>query len=254
MPDVRHRERGRQRREALLRAALDVIGARGVRGTTHRAVAEAAGMPVATTTYYFSSLDDLLESALRLFVDDEIARLRRLGEALGGAEGTVGEVVEAVARELVRVKAHATPHAVAQFELYVEASRRPALRDAVAGCLAAYRELAEGLLRAAGCPDAEVLAPVVVALTDGLGIHDVAVGEPGREARTVDGLRRLLRASGVDLAARYPVVPAPGEDDPRAVGLEDGLVVLGTGAVDDLDEHQVAHAGPGGVASRALEH
>src|ERR1700754_5144638 len=76
------RARGERRRRELLEAALVVIDERGVQATPHRAVAEAAGVPLATTTYYFESLDHLLEEALLLFVSEEATRLRALAEQL----------------------------------------------------------------------------------------------------------------------------------------------------------------------------
>ena len=48
------------RREQILEAALRVIGRSGRQAVTHRAVAEEAGVPLGSTTYYFDSRDDLL--------------------------------------------------------------------------------------------------------------------------------------------------------------------------------------------------
>lgn len=205
------RERGRRRREHVLRAALVVISERGVHATTHRAVAEAAEVPVATTTYYFASLDELLEQALLLFVEDELARIETVGAGLQRLSGSADEIIRAVAAELSRDRSTA----VAQFELYVESSRRPALRAVVDRCLGAYRALAEGLLAAAGCRDVDVAAPLVVALLDGLGIHDVAIDDPRREERIVEGLRRIVVAFLMDDVERAAwdarlAAPAPG--------------------------------------------
>ncbi len=202
--DVRRRARGRERRALLLRAAREVIAERGVGATTHRAIAEAAGVPPATTTYYFATLDELLEDALRAFVAEEVARLEGLGTRVAAMDGGADEVIRAVAAEVVAFKREDDATGAAQFDLYVEAARRPALRAVVAESLAAYRALAVRLLRAVGCPpgEAEIAAPLVVALMDGLGIHDLAVPEPGREERLAEGLRRLVSAFGVDVAAR----------------------------------------------------
>ena len=195
MADRVHRARGRRRREELLRAALRVIDERGVGGATHRAIAQEAGVPVATTTYYFASIDELLEAALELFVEDEIGRLEAVASRVGTHEGTTGELVSAVADEIAVA---CTP---AQFELYVEARRRPALAAVVSRSLAAYRALAEGLLRQVGCPEPERAAPLVVALLDGLGVQHVAVGDERRRERIEDGLVALLAGFG----ARAPV-------------------------------------------------
>ena len=52
------------RRDRLIDVAIDVIADRGVAGATHRAVAEAADVPLGSTTYYFSTLDDLHREAI----------------------------------------------------------------------------------------------------------------------------------------------------------------------------------------------
>ena len=186
MPDRVHRARGRRRREVLLRAALEVIAERGVGGTTHRAVAQVADVPVATTTYYFSSLDELLEAALELYVEDEVARVQAVSTRVLELEGTPQEIIAAVAEDLAI--ARSTP----QFELYVEAARRPALRPAVVRSIAAYRSLAEDVLRRVGARDPERAAPFVVALTDGLAVQDAAVGEPRDPERIGAALAALL--------------------------------------------------------------
>ncbi|MFI5426371.1 TetR/AcrR family transcriptional regulator [Aeromicrobium sp. UC242_57] len=56
-------ERSRARREALLDAAIDLFAEGGSRAITHRAVAARAGLPSATTTYYFESIDELIRAA-----------------------------------------------------------------------------------------------------------------------------------------------------------------------------------------------
>jgi DNA-binding transcriptional regulator YbjK len=182
-----HSPRGRRRREALLRAALRVIAERGIAGTTHRAVAAAAGVPLATTTYYFSSLDELLEAALERYVEDEIARLEEVARRVLAHDGTVDEAIAAVAAEL------AAGDGTAQLELYVEATRRPGLQPVVERAQLAYRRLAADLLRHVGCPEADRLAPYVVAILDGLGLHHLARRPTDREAQVAEALRALLR-------------------------------------------------------------
>jgi TetR/AcrR family transcriptional regulator, regulator of biofilm formation and stress response len=103
--------RGERRRRAILQAALRVISEHGVDAVSHRAVAEEAGVPLASTTYYFESLDELLEGALRLFVEEEAARITALTERLEGQDLPVLEIARLFRNEL-------EPD-VAQFELYV---------------------------------------------------------------------------------------------------------------------------------------
>ena len=169
----RRQPRGERRRSAILAAALRVIAERGVAATTHRAVAEVAGVPTSTTTYYFKSLDELLDEALLLFVREEAERLRAVAAQLEGQPVAPAEVAHVLVDEL---RAGRSKEDVAQFELYLEASRRPSLREAARASLDVYAEIAESALRAAGSPRPEEGARVFVALIDGLGMHRIASG------------------------------------------------------------------------------
>ncbi len=60
-----HLPSAEQRRLAILDATLRVMGAGGVDAVTHRKVAEAANVPLGSTTYYFDSRDDLIRQACR---------------------------------------------------------------------------------------------------------------------------------------------------------------------------------------------
>lgn len=159
-------ERGEKRRRAILEAALRVISARGVHAVSHRTVAEEAGVPLAATTYYFKSLDELLEGALRLFVDEEATRLTALTERLEGQDLTPREIAGLFRSEL-------GPD-VAQFELYVEAARRPRLREVARQSIEMYAALAAAALRTAGLTEPAIDPRAFVALFDGYGLHGVA--------------------------------------------------------------------------------
>lgn len=158
--------RGERRRRAILDAALRLISKLGVEGVSHRAVAEEAGVPLAATTYYFKSLDELLEGALRLFVDEEAERLTVLAERLQGKELPPLEIARLFRSEL-------EPD-VAQFELYVEAARRPALREVARRSIEMYATVAAAALRAAGIAEPAINPRAFVALFDGYGLHRIA--------------------------------------------------------------------------------
>ena len=66
---------------------------------------------------------------------------------------------------------------VAHFELYLEASRRPRLREVARRCLDLYEAAAESALRAAGAEHPEAYARPFVALFDGYGLHRIAGGD-----------------------------------------------------------------------------
>jgi TetR/AcrR family transcriptional regulator, regulator of biofilm formation and stress response len=179
--------RGHERVEQILRATLVVIARDGVANVTHRTVAEAAGVPLGSLTYYFASKQELLREALRLHVREDAGRLRELAGALldSGASG------EQVVAAFIAQFEGGHPD-VAQFELYLEASRDPQLHDVAAESLAAYQEVAELALRAAGVPDPAASAGMVVATIDGIGLQQAAAADQAPELRTV--LPLLLRA------------------------------------------------------------
>ena len=158
--------RGERRRRAILEAALQVISERGVDAVSHRSVADEAGVPLAATTYYFESLDELLEVALRLFVDEEAARLTALVARLDGRELPAPEIARLFRAEL-------EPD-VAQFELYVEAARRPRLREVARRSIELYAAVAAAALRTAGVREPAIEPRAFVALFDGYGLHRVA--------------------------------------------------------------------------------
>ena len=57
-------------RERILRAALEIISRKGVDKVTHRAVANLASVSPGTTTYHFTTREDLVRQAFALYIDD----------------------------------------------------------------------------------------------------------------------------------------------------------------------------------------
>ena len=66
---ITHRADGEARRVAILEATLRLIIREGVRGVRHRAVATEAQVPLASTTYYFKDIKDLISDALTYFAE-----------------------------------------------------------------------------------------------------------------------------------------------------------------------------------------
>jgi DNA-binding transcriptional regulator YbjK len=180
--------RGEERIDQILRATLEVIRREGLGAVTHRTIADESGVPLGSLTYYFATKQDLLRSALRLFVTEDVARLRVTAEELLAAGATGEQVVTRFAEVLES----AETGGIAQFDLYLEASRDPVLRETAVESLRAYEEVAELGLRAAGVPDPAGAAHVVVATIDGLGLHRLAAGDDAPDVGAT--LMRLLRA------------------------------------------------------------
>ncbi|MEV0387989.1 TetR family transcriptional regulator [Nonomuraea sp. NPDC050643] len=68
--------RGRRRRTTLLTAAVDLLTEGGFAAVTHRAVAQRAHLPLAATTYYFTSRDQLLAEAFAQLIETELTTTR----------------------------------------------------------------------------------------------------------------------------------------------------------------------------------
>ncbi|MEW6473584.1 MAG: TetR family transcriptional regulator [Actinomycetota bacterium] len=184
-------DRSRRRREALLRAAIELLGETGAKSVTHRAVAERAGLPLASTTYYFRSVHELVEEALQLHVAERVAELQgRAALALEAGGASPADIAQRLAEVLV---AAPTPILVAQYQMYLEAGRNPALQPAVADALAAFEGLAAGVLGALGARDPHGAAEAFVALLDGFALHRLArPRDPDREAAALFAAMRAL--------------------------------------------------------------
>jgi DNA-binding transcriptional regulator YbjK len=130
------RVRGQVRRTELLTATLAVIERDGIAGVSHRAVAGEAGVSVASTTYHFATLDDLLVAALTWAAEDLAAELQEMATELGARPA------DELARLIEHCLVYRRGRTLAEYELYLLAARRPALREAAAAWLEPLTEIA----------------------------------------------------------------------------------------------------------------
>jgi len=180
------------RREQILEAALRVIGRSGRQAVTHRAVAEEAGVPLGSTTYYFESRDDLLRQALEHVAASEVERYAALGEDLRTVKSP-RELADRLIDELVAAARDRIAY-IAEYEIWLEAGRRPELREAATSwCDAEQRSVALAM-EALGSSDPATDASLVVAAIDGLGERVLArEDDPARAAKEFrPELRRLI--------------------------------------------------------------
>jgi TetR/AcrR family transcriptional regulator, regulator of biofilm formation and stress response len=170
-------------------AATEIIAEAGVKAVSHRTVAKRAGVPLAATTYYFSSIQHLTEEALRRHVDARVAELTRITEQAGQGSRTIEQVALRFADALVDRDRHSV---IAQYEVYLEAARTPGLRPAVAEALDAFRALAETSLRVLGAERPAEGAAAFIALIDGFELHCAA--RPGNPTADAAALFEAMRA------------------------------------------------------------
>jgi DNA-binding transcriptional regulator YbjK len=123
--------KGERRRYALVSAAAELLCEGGFEAVRHRAVARRAGLPLASTTYYFSSLDDLIANAVAHIGLLEVAQLRAEVATLPRRRRGPETIADLLVDLLVGSESgpHLTEQLISRYERYIACARQPALRD-----------------------------------------------------------------------------------------------------------------------------
>ncbi|MEU6349565.1 TetR family transcriptional regulator C-terminal domain-containing protein [Streptomyces sp. NPDC047072] len=191
-----------ERREELLRAAIEQIEARGVAAVRIADVASALGVSNALVLYHFSTKDKLVAAAFTYAAEGDLAHLGKL----------LGRRTTALRRLRSAVRWYAPTGQAKGWRLWIEgwavslrdAGLQEVTRDLDRRWKSALTEvLAEGV--AAGefrCPDPEATALRLTALLDGLAVQ--LTSYPGAVSRSraqewVD--EALARELGVERAS-----------------------------------------------------
>jgi TetR/AcrR family transcriptional regulator, regulator of biofilm formation and stress response len=160
--------------------ALDVIAERGVAGATHRAIATAADVPLGSTSYHFSSIDELVAAAFTLHAEHVATELeRRLDGAQDGAAA-----LDALTRHVTEDLLGSQRALVLAVELYLAAARRPDLREITEAWMRRSRRTLEQHFD-------PVTARELDALVEGLVLHQALSTDPMTPEQVHHALRRL---------------------------------------------------------------
>ncbi|MFC7264484.1 TetR/AcrR family transcriptional regulator [Streptomyces lutosisoli] len=170
-----------ERRQRIIDAAIRVVGAKGLAGLSHRSVAAEADVPLGSTTYHFKTLDELMVAALRQ-ANEGFAKVIA---ARGGLEDPRTDLAEELAGWMGEWLAGDRTGVELEYELYLAALRRPALRP-VADQWA--RDLAEQLSRRTD----QVTARALVALMDGICLQVLLTDVSYDEEYAREALSRLI--------------------------------------------------------------
>ncbi|MFN8100368.1 MAG: TetR family transcriptional regulator [Mycobacterium sp.] len=157
--------KGERRRCALVSAAAELLGEGGFEAVRHRAVARRAGLPLASTTYYFSSLDELIAAAVEYIGLAEAAQMRHRVSSLSrrrrGAESTADILVGL----LLDDTGVGTEHLISRYERYIACARQPALRDIQRRVLQQRTDaVGEAVERSGRCVRTDLLSALVCAV------------------------------------------------------------------------------------------
>ncbi|KJY42082.1 TetR family transcriptional regulator [Streptomyces sp. NRRL B-1568] len=182
------------RAQLIADTALALLAERGLRGLTHRAVDEAAGLPPGSTSNRARTRLALLEAAVRRLAvrEAEVLSLPGMPDPVDGPEA----LAQVIGRALHRSLTGQRELLVARYELALEASRRPELRAAYDAAGRGFREMLVAMMTAAGSTAPERHALSLLAWCEGL-MFSCAAGSYHAEvpgpAELGEGAAELLR-------------------------------------------------------------
>lgn len=171
-----------ERRARISDAALDVIAEHGVAGTTHRKIAAAAGVPLGSLTYHYSTLDELLGEAFTKLADRTADGFEAAMAQVGNQDEARDAVVSLITGELLN-----DPRTmVLSYELYALAVRRPELRRVTHAWMARSRA-------AIGRFFDPATTLMLDALIEGLSMHRALSLDPMPRRTVEEAVERIVR-------------------------------------------------------------
>ncbi|TXS46112.1 TetR/AcrR family transcriptional regulator [Streptomyces sp. uw30] len=203
------RTTGASRADLVADTALALLAERGMRGLTHRAVDEAAGLPQGSTSNVARTRQALLELTVRRLAEREarVLALEELPDPRGGLDSLVDGLALATHRALTRHR----ELTLARYELALEATRRPELRAYFDATGARFRDRLTALVTAMGSTAPARHALSLVAWADGLMFSCVA-GSYSAQVPSLAEVRAGLRELLVGMfSGDSPPAKTPGE-------------------------------------------
>ncbi|MEU7767860.1 TetR family transcriptional regulator [Nocardia sp. NPDC049190] len=181
-------------RELLLDAAIDLLGSRGTRALTHRAVDQAAAMPLGSASNYFRTREALLCGITERLEKRENADWETLNRT--PTPRTIDELVDAMANFVVRAVQADRTRTLARYALSLEAQTMPALQENMRSGHPRLTEWAARLLSNVGAERAS--ARILVDYLDGVILHQLVYPTPDFDPRSaLDQVVRALRGTVV---------------------------------------------------------
>lgn len=188
--------RGRRRLAVLRTAAADLLLEEGFHALTHRALSARSGVPLASTTHYFATADDLVVAATEELAARWLEHARAVVASLPQRR-TSATAAAQVLTEVVLGPAPTAAGLASFYERYMQAGRVPALRPLISGWNSELRSLVRQALERCGRPVTSSRAHLLLAVLDGLVVTAVAEGVQDPVATAVRPLARLLAEPAV---------------------------------------------------------
>ena len=195
------------RREHLLDAAIQVLGDRGVRAVTHRAVDAEAGVSAGSTANYFSTREALFAAIVERFSERERQNFEDLAATLSvTTPAEFGRAMGAFVRDGAGPNRTLT---LSRYALLVESANNPGLREQMAVTGARVSAWIANWLRLIGSTDPHHHVHVLGNYLTGLVLHQLAIPDPHFDPtdKIVSLLKSLIPAGTGD-APRQADTPA----------------------------------------------
>ena len=164
------------RRELLLDAAIEILGERGVRAVTHRAVDAEAGVGAGATANYFSTREALFAAIVERFAERERQNFEEL--AITVVPTTPAELGRALGTFVRDGTAQNRTLTLCRCALLVESANNPGLREHMAVGGARVSAWFTAWLRLIGSTDPDHHMHVVGNYITGLALHQLAMPDP----------------------------------------------------------------------------
>lgn len=186
--------KGERRRAELVTAAAALLRSGGFDAVRHRAVAERAGLPLSSTTYYFDSLDDLVTAAAERTSRDELDEGRAQLAALAPGSADTPELVELVIDQLLGPESRdgGLDAVLLRYERLVGAGRRPYLAPLMRELRGELDALLVEILVRSGRRLEPAALRDLVCMVDGAVIGALIEADPDPRAAAREVLLRLL--------------------------------------------------------------
>jgi DNA-binding transcriptional regulator YbjK len=183
------------RRMLMLDASIRVIAGNGLRGLTHRAVQEEAGLPNGSVTYYFKTRDQLILAVIDRMADLDKVYARQVTHELMRAAAVRPVVVDypSVAGFMATWWTEGRDIQLARLEMELAGAREPLVREAMIRCQAEFRAFAELVSLSMGSEDAALDGAIMLSLLQGLLIEFVTREDHDPHFLEV-GLRRVFES------------------------------------------------------------
>ena len=202
--------KGVRRQYALVSAAAELLCEGGFDAVRHRAVARRAGLPLAATTYYFSSLDDLIVKAVEHVgaleaqqLRERLAGLSRRGVAAPRRPSTCWWICSSATTPCVgdNPETQVSEQLISRYERYIACARQPALREVQRRILQQRTDAVVKVVELCGRSVRAELVPALVCAVDGAVVAALVDDS--------DGPRSAARATLIDVIDVLAPITAP---------------------------------------------